>query len=257
MAEPRQRRRRRPGLVFAGSIIIHACIFLGVARDRAPPFLAASDGAAVATPVSFAPRPAAIRRDPAPRKRRRASPRRPSAEIAPIAEVKTAAGPQVRLARALGPASPLAAAGLPDASLIAPGDAGARADAGGGSDHYPINPGYWEVVLHWLLIDRTERYCVEPRNIARFMAVPCNHIYHCSEPTEVFDGDTFSFQEVVSGSHERFDVRGHGAYAPERLHVSARIQGHYKILPVVILGSLDGRFLGADCPADAKRIRQR
>ncbi len=255
MAEPRQRRRRRLGLVFAGSLVIHACLFLGVARDRVRPFLAVDD-APRPTPVSFAPLPAPARRDPVQHKRRPASPPRPSVAITSLAEVKTAAGQEVRLAQALEPASPLAAVGLPDANQIVPGDAGAPAQTDGGPDHYPINPGYWEVVLHWLLVDRTERYCVEPQSIARFMAVPCNHIYHCSEPTEVFEGDKFRFEEVVTGNHERFDVKGHGDYAPERLHVSARIQRHYKILPVVILGSLDGRYLG-DCPPGARRVRQR
>ncbi len=257
MSEP-HRRPRRLGPIFAASLGLHACVLYAISRDTVRPFAAIYDDTARVTPVSFVSRPPRPRSDAPPRKRR-ATATRPAAVIASPAEVAAVAAPAVRLAQSLGPASPLAPSGLPDAAAITAGDSAAPAVLadGGQAGRYPINPGYWEVVLHWLLIDRTERYCVEPQNIARFMAVPCNHIYTCSAPTEVFEGDRFRFEEVVTGRHERFDVRGHGAYSPDSLRVSARIAGHYKILPVVILGSLDGRFLGPDCPADAKRIRQR
>jgi hypothetical protein len=113
------------------------------------------------------------------------------------------------------------------------------------------------VVEHWPLINRTELYCVEPWNIIRFMAAPCNHIYHCVYPVQTIGTDTFHFQGVITGRNDRFDVRGGGDFTPNTLHLTVNGLGHWHILPVIFSARLDGQFLGPDCPADAKRIRQR
>jgi hypothetical protein len=256
MAEPRHRRRRRLGLILAGSLLAHAAVFWAAANDYVRPFGVASDAADRATPVAFAPLPPApVRKTERPRRRAQARPHGALAEIGPLRAI--AAG-EVQLSDNLGPPAPFATPSLPGADEIDSGSGAASQLAEGApADRYPINPGYWEVVEHWLLINRVERYCVEPQNIVRFMAAPCNHIYTCSYPVQVFEADKFRFEGVVLGHNERFSVKGGGDYTPTSLHVSARFLGHYKVVPLLIRGSIDGQYLGADCPADAKRIRQR
>ena len=253
MAEPRHRRLRRLGLVFASALALHAGVLFWAASDRARLFGSVRDAAQRATPVSFVPLPEPPRKDRSQRRRSFPTPPQPSAAIVAPKPAQAIAGPQLALAESLGPTAPLASSALPGAGDITPGDPESGADGSA----YPINPGYWEVVEHWLFVDRKERYCLEPQNIVRFMAAPCNHIYHCSYPVEVFDADTYHFEGVITGSGTRLSVKGGGRYTPTSLHVSARFDGHYKVLPVVLSGSLDGQFLGAECPAGAKRIRQR
>jgi hypothetical protein len=256
MAEPRHHRRRRLGLILAGSLLAHAALFYAAANDYVRPFGVTNEAAEPATPVAFAPLPPAqVRKTPPPKPR--AQPR-PHAALAAIGRARSIADGQVQLSDNLGPSAPFAAPALPGAEEIDSGPgAAAQLAEGEPADRYPINPGYWEVAEHWLLINRIERYCVEPQNIVRFMAAPCNHIYTCSYPVQVFEADKFRFEGVVLGHNERFSVKGGGDYTPTSLHVSARFFGHYKVVPLVIRGSIDGQYLGADCPADAKRIRQR
>jgi hypothetical protein len=88
---------------------------------------------------------------------------------------------------------------------------------------YPINPGYWEVTTNWLgLVKKTERWCVAPKAIPRFLAGPCNHIYHCTYPVQEF----------------------HDGHA------------HFEGVPIVDAeASMTAHFLTETCPAGAKQVR--
>jgi hypothetical protein len=123
---------------------------------------------------------------------------------------------------------------------------------------YPINPGFWEVTTTWLgLISRTERYCVAPKDIPRFMSGPCNHIYHCDYPVQRFENGASYFDGVIRGADEAYHVRGAGTYSPTSLTTHASINGHWHIFPLAGPITVSGHFVSADCPADAKRIRDR
>jgi len=255
MAHAPPRPIRRNALAFLGALAAHVWIFHAAATQVFPPFAEARDTDATATPVAIYPQVEPLRPKPSPDRRSRAI--RPAsitsraAQIASVTPLLTSLDAQ--LAAPLAPLQSANAAGSSDAAGGSPLDLTDQTPP----PHYPINPGYWLVVEHWLLINRTERYCVEPWNIVRFMQAPCNHIYHCVYPVERIGAGTLHFEGVWSGGHDRFDVRGGGEYAPDRLHISVSGVGHWRILPVVISASLDGQFLGPDCPADAKRIRQR
>ena len=122
---------------------------------------------------------------------------------------------------------------------------------------YPINPGYWEMTMTWLgLVTTTERYCVEPRNIRKFIAAPCNHIYHCNYPVETIADGKAHFDGYIRGNNELYHVTGGGAYSPTTLDMHMSGSGHWKMVPIAdAQASLKAHFLGADCPADAKRFK--
>ena len=121
---------------------------------------------------------------------------------------------------------------------------------------YPVNPGYWQVSENWLgLYTHDERVCVAPANIRKFLGAPCNHIYHCNYPVQTMGDGKLHFEGVIWKSGERYHVHGGGDYSPTALHMSVAGSGHWNILPFAFSASIEGRFLGDDCPADAKRFK--
>ncbi len=256
---PRRRRRSNlTALVLAVSILAHTLGLGYVATKPIDPPPAATY-AEPKSPVEYAPRPTPPPEKTKPSKKLERSKPPLTNLIARPVEVAT-----------VDPApfatnTPLVA---PIAPLSAPGDAGSDPiDSGAGPPdltastpppgHYPINPGYWRVAYHWLLLSHTDLYCVEPANITRFMAAPCNHLYHCSYPVQRIEADRFHFAGVVWRLDERYNVTGGGDYSPTTLRFSVTGVGHFHILPFAFSASLNGEYLGPDCPAGAKHIRQR
>jgi hypothetical protein len=241
------------------ALAAHAWLFSLLARQSFRLSEPAVSFATTATPVELvAPIPPAMRKTP-PRQARRERTARPQtpvqAVIAPREVITAPPAPATVVASAQS--QRLIAGGLaPPSPLGGPAgdDAGGQAAAG---QTYPINPGYWKVVERWLVLNKTEFYCVEPQNIARFMAAPCNHIYHCDYPVQMMSGDSYSFEGVISRPGERYKVHGAGRYSSTSLHLSVTGFGHWHLAPFVFTASLDGEFLGADCPADAKKIHQK
>jgi hypothetical protein len=252
MVQPRRRRPRRRWPVFAASLVAHVAVFSLFATDTFRPAASPVEYVQSATPVEIVPRLKLAPRPRPERKRRAAPPRRPSPAPADLVSEPPKAIADEQLHLSQGQTSPVLAP-PPELPDVAPAEASAQGGAGGA---YPINPGYWEVVEHWPFIDRTERYCVEPKNITTFMAAPCNHIYHCVYPVQSIEDGRLHFIGMISKHDENYRVRGEGTYSPTALRLSVRLVGHWRMLPFVFLASLDGRYLGADCPADAKRIRQ-
>lgn len=123
---------------------------------------------------------------------------------------------------------------------------------------YAINPGFWEVTTNWLgLISKTERYCVAPKDIPRFLSGPCNHIYHCDYPVQRFGNGRSAFDGVIRGHDEAYHVHGTGVYSATSLTVRSSIDGNWHIVPIAGDITVEGRFISADCPSDAKRILDR
>jgi hypothetical protein len=126
-----------------------------------------------------------------------------------------------------------------------------------GAESYPINPGYWEVTTDWLgLVKKTERWCVEPKAIPRFLAGPCNHIYHCTYPVQEFHDGKAHFEGDIRGHDELYHVRGGGTYTPTTMDMSVTGAGHWHIVPIVDAeASMKAHFLAETCPTDAKRVK--
>jgi hypothetical protein len=125
------------------------------------------------------------------------------------------------------------------------------------AEPYPVNPGYWEVTTNWLgLVNTTQRYCVEPRNIVKFMAAPCNHIYHCNYPVEQYGNGKARFDGYIRGRDELYHVVGGGTYSLTSMDMHVSGSGHWHIVPIAdARASLKGHWLGAQCPADAKHFK--
>jgi hypothetical protein len=261
MAVPRRRRHRRTrrvALVVAGSFLAHAWV-LGYVATKPIDLPPASADAEPAVPVEFAPRL-----------------KPPSEKTKPTKKASKTEPPSVQLVArptliAAADPAPFDSRPQLDAPIASPDSSGGAGsddpvDLGSGPlditaatpppGHYPINPGYWQVAERWLLLSRTELYCVEPWNITQFIASPCTHLYHCRYPVQRIEADRLHFAGVVWRRDERYNVTGQATFSPTSLRVSMTGMGHFHLLPFAFSASLDGKYLGADCPADAKRIHQ-
>jgi hypothetical protein len=132
----------------------------------------------------------------------------------------------------------------------------ALAPAGAGAEQPAlISPGYWEATTDFLgLSHRTERYCIEPKNVAKFMLGPCNHHYRCEYPIQQVGGGRAHFEGEISNASERYHVHGDVTYTATTLDLKMSGTGHWKLLPLAGFGAVKAHRLAADCPEGAKKL---
>jgi hypothetical protein len=116
-----------------------------------------------------------------------------------------------------------------------------------------ISPGYWETtnqVLSPLHTSKTERRCIGPAQVAKFMEGPGNHIYRCTYPTKVFQGGQIRLKgSCKSRDGARFPIEGEGTYSRESFHLEARASAQLGPIRLPIHAVTDARRLADACPA--------
>ena len=79
-----------------------------------------------------------------------------------------------------------------------------------------IQPGYWESTNRLLSPIRqssTEKRCITPAEVDKFMAGPSNRHYACTYPTKVISGGQIRLKGTcVSKKGRKVAVQGSGAY---------------------------------------------
>ncbi|HEV2362653.1 MAG TPA: DUF3617 family protein [Caulobacteraceae bacterium] len=116
-----------------------------------------------------------------------------------------------------------------------------------------ILPGYWESVnrvIYPLPSEKTDRRCITPKDIAKFLRGPQNHIYHCVYPVQEASGGHIRFSGVcVDKKGHAARIRGEGAYTPTTLQMTAR--GSFKALgiPIPFAASTQAHRIGDQCPS--------
>lgn len=134
------------------------------------------------------------------------------------------------------------------ALALAPACAGAQPPA-------LISPGYWEATTDFLgLTHTTERYCIDPKNIVKFMLGPCNHHYQCNYPVQQVGGGKAHFEGVIKNKSERYHVQGNVTYTATTLDLKMSGSGHWKLVPLAGFGAIQAHRLSAECPEGAKRL---
>jgi hypothetical protein len=118
-----------------------------------------------------------------------------------------------------------------------------------------ISPGYWEATTDFLgLTHSTARYCVEPKNIVKFMLGPCNHHYQCDYPVQQVGGGKAHFEGVIKNRSERYQVQGDATYTATTLDLKMSGAGHWKLVPLAGFGAIQAHRLAPDCPEGAKKL---
>ncbi len=135
--------------------------------------------------------------------------------------------------------------------------ADARAKGEGAPSDFVL-PGYWELtnVVDVVMHDtKTQRVCVKPKDVAKFMT-PCNHHFDCEYSThEVGDGHiVLKGRWIGKKDNQIVDVKGSGVYTPTTMHASAEMHTKLMGLPFGGSATTDAHRISAECPPDAKGL---
>jgi hypothetical protein len=121
--------------------------------------------------------------------------------------------------------------------------------AGGAWAADTIRPGYWEsvdTVGFPVATSKTDRRCITPKDVAKVMEGPSNHIYACDYPDHTAANGQISFQGTcVDKKGFRVGISGHGTYTPTTLVMTATV----KIGPLAVVASTNAHRIGDQCPA--------
>jgi hypothetical protein len=118
-----------------------------------------------------------------------------------------------------------------------------------------IAPGYWETtnsVVTPMRSTKVERRCILPKDVAKFMEGPSNHIYHCTYPTRVISNGTISLKGTCATRDGKpIPISGEGTFTRDTFHMEARVAAQFGPMTVPVRATTDAKRLGADCPADS------
>jgi len=132
--------------------------------------------------------------------------------------------------------------------------AGTAAPAGAAAAQSAITPGYWETtskVTAPFPTHKTERRCIRPADVAKFMEGQINHIYKCTYPKKsVSDGKIELQGSCKTRDGDPVPIEGSGSFTRETMHVEARIAPKIGGMTIAIRASTDAKRLGESCPAE-------
>jgi hypothetical protein len=122
-------------------------------------------------------------------------------------------------------------------------------------DARTIEPGYWETtnrVLSPIRSTKTERRCIRPADVAKFMEGPGNHIYVCTYPTRSFrNGQIVLRGSCKSRDKPPFPIEGQGTYTAESFRLDAHASPSLGPIPLPIHAVTEAHRLGDACPPPA------
>jgi hypothetical protein len=131
--------------------------------------------------------------------------------------------------------------------------AGLAAPAAAQPRSTPIIPGYWEStnrLLSPVRTSKTERRCLTPADVDKFLAGPSNHHYDCDYPTRVVENGRIRMAGtcVSRKKGRKVAVTGQGNYTPTSFHLTATIATEFAGIPISGRASTDARRIGDTCP---------
>lgn len=118
-----------------------------------------------------------------------------------------------------------------------------------------ISPGYWETiskVTSPFPANKTERRCIKPADVAKFMEGKINHIYTCTYPTkEIAAGKIRLAGSCATKDGPPVPISGQGTFSAETMHIDAKVSVALGGLTVPVRASTDAKRLADTCPAEA------
>jgi hypothetical protein len=116
-----------------------------------------------------------------------------------------------------------------------------------------ISPGYWETtnqVISPMHSSKVERRCIQPKDVAKFMEGPSNHIYHCTYPTRVIGDGTIRLKgSCATRDGKPVPVSGQGTFTDDSFHMDAHVAAQFGPMTIPVHAVTDAKRLGAECPA--------
>ena len=119
-----------------------------------------------------------------------------------------------------------------------------------------ITPGYWEStnrLLSPIRQTKTEKRCITPADVEKFLSGPSNRHYACTYPTRVFAGGQIRLKGTcVSKKGRKVAVQGQGAYTPTSFNLTAEIATEFLGLDITGKASTEARRIADACPSPAE-----
>lgn len=116
-----------------------------------------------------------------------------------------------------------------------------------------ITPGYWEStnkLISPIKQTSTERRCITPADVDKFMAGPSNRHYTCTYPTRRIQDGTITLKGAcVSKKGQKVAIAGTGTYSPTSFQLNADIATEFLGLDIAGRASTEARRIGDTCPA--------
>jgi hypothetical protein len=127
--------------------------------------------------------------------------------------------------------------------------------AGPAAAQSAISPGYWETtskVTAPFPTHKTERRCIKPQDVAKFMEGQINHIYKCTYPKKLVANGKMELEgSCKTRDGDPVPITGTGSFTSDSMHIEARIAPRIGGLTVPVHAQTDAHRLGDDCPAES------
>ena len=115
-----------------------------------------------------------------------------------------------------------------------------------------IQPGYWEStnrLLSPIKQTKTEKRCITPADVEKFMGGPSNRHYACTYPTKVFAGGKITLKgPCVRKKGHKVAVQGTGSYTPTSFDLTADVAAEFLGLDIAGKASTEARRIADTCP---------
>jgi hypothetical protein len=131
--------------------------------------------------------------------------------------------------------------------------AAAMAAAGAAWSQQSVRPGYWETVdqvLSPISSTKTERRCITPADVAKFMSCHINHHYECTCPEQSASAGKIVFKgRCIDHKGQQVDIEGAGVFTPTTLQMKARARFRLLGLPIDADATTEAHRISDTCPA--------
>jgi hypothetical protein len=115
-----------------------------------------------------------------------------------------------------------------------------------------ILPGYWETtsqIISPFPTTKTERRCIKPEDVDKFIAGSPNHNYTCTYPTKEIGGGKIRLGgSCKTRDGEPVPVSGEGDYTADTLRLDAYVKAKIGALTIPVHARTNGKRLGDTCP---------
>lgn len=118
-----------------------------------------------------------------------------------------------------------------------------------------IEPGYWDVTnkISAAVVlgqTKTEKRCITPAEVSKFVEGPSNRHYKCTYPTRVFQKGKITLKgQCATKNGHTVQVKATGSYSPSTFHMVADIDTTYAGLPISGRATTEARRISDTCPA--------
>lgn len=116
-----------------------------------------------------------------------------------------------------------------------------------------ILPGYWDVTNKVSAIvsqSKTERRCITPDEVAKFVMGPSNRHYKCDYPTRVFKNGSITLKgNCATKNGSKAAIQATGTYSPTSFTMVANISTTYAGVPLSATATTTAKRISETCPA--------